>query len=119
MPLKNIEIFAGCGGCSLGLKIAGFDLLFANELSPMAAETFAYNLLGEDLLQISERKGRVENTLWIKSQYPKEQLRLRLREAPEIAEQGNFSDLKCEVWENKLLVGNLCNLVDFFGALSS
>lgn len=119
MPLKNIEIFAGCGGCSLGLKIAGFDLLFANELSPMAAETFAYNLLGEDLLQISERKGRVENTLWIKSQYPKEQLRLRLREAPEIAEQGNFSDLKCEVWENKLLVGNLCNLVDFFKSNTS
>ena len=46
---KHIELFAGCGGMSLGLETAGFELFFANELSPMAGETFAYNILNEDL----------------------------------------------------------------------
>ncbi|NGP75019.1 DNA cytosine methyltransferase [Balneolaceae bacterium YR4-1] len=47
--LKHVELFAGCGGLSLGLKAAGFDLMLANEKSRMAAETFSYNLLGQDL----------------------------------------------------------------------
>ena len=59
--MNHIELFAGCGGLSLGLEQAGFDLTLANELSPMAGETFAYNLLGEDLgalaeMAISQRK---------------------------------------------------------------
>lgn len=45
---KHVELFAGCGGLSLGLAAAGFELEFANELSPMAAETFAYNILNEN-----------------------------------------------------------------------
>jgi DNA (cytosine-5)-methyltransferase 1 len=40
-----IELFAGCGGMSLGLESAGFHRILANEISPMAAETFAYNLV--------------------------------------------------------------------------
>ena len=44
---KYVELFAGCGGLSLGLESCGWQLELANELSPMAAETFAYNLLGE------------------------------------------------------------------------
>ena len=44
--MNHIELFAGCGGLSLGLESEGFDLLLANELSPMAGETFAYNHLG-------------------------------------------------------------------------
>ena len=47
--MNHIELFAGCGGLSLGLETVGFKLLLANELSPMAAETFAYNHLGIDL----------------------------------------------------------------------
>jgi DNA (cytosine-5)-methyltransferase 1 len=46
--LKHIELFAGCGGMSLGLGKAGFELLFANEISPMAGETFAFNLLSSE-----------------------------------------------------------------------
>lgn len=42
---NHIELFSGCGGLSLGLEKAGFELLLANELSPMAAETFSYNFL--------------------------------------------------------------------------
>lgn len=46
MKFQHIKLFAGCGGMSLGLDAAGFDLFMANELSPMAAETFAFNLFG-------------------------------------------------------------------------
>ena len=63
---RHIELFAGCGGMSLGLDAAGFDLFMANELSPMAGETFAFNLLGENLYQLAEEKRKSENILWIK-----------------------------------------------------
>lgn len=43
--LRYIELFAGCGGMSLGLESAGFHMVLGNEVSPMAAETFAYNLI--------------------------------------------------------------------------
>ena len=46
--MNHVELFAGCGGLSLGLETAGFELLLANELSPMASETFAYNILNID-----------------------------------------------------------------------
>ena len=47
--MNHIELFAGCGGLSLGLETAGFELVMANELSPMASETFAYNILNAEL----------------------------------------------------------------------
>lgn len=40
-----IDLFAGCGGLSLGLQRAGWDILTAVELSPMAAETYFANLV--------------------------------------------------------------------------
>jgi DNA (cytosine-5)-methyltransferase 1 len=43
--LRYIELFGGCGGMSLGLESAGFHRVLGNEASPMAAETFAYNLI--------------------------------------------------------------------------
>ncbi len=54
--LSFIELFAGCGGMSLGLISAGFKFFMGNELSPMAAETYSYNLLGENLKQEKPRK---------------------------------------------------------------
>lgn len=47
--MKYIELFAGCGGLSLGLKSIGFNLSFANELSPVASTTFANNLINKNL----------------------------------------------------------------------
>lgn len=44
-----IELFAGCGGLSLGLRSAGFQEVLANELSSMPAETFALNLMNVDM----------------------------------------------------------------------
>jgi len=49
--MKNytyIDLFSGCGGLSLGLGKAGWQGLFGIEKSPMAFETFKYNLLGEN-----------------------------------------------------------------------
>ena len=49
MPKKAhftyIDLFAGCGGLSLGLEREGGDLILAVERSEMAAETFFHNLV--------------------------------------------------------------------------
>lgn len=54
--MKCIETFAGCGGLSLGLKSAGFDILFSNELSPIACETYSNNLLNSEVNVIDLNK---------------------------------------------------------------
>lgn len=109
--LKHIELFAGCGGMSLGLESAGYGLYFANELSPMAGETFAYNLLNETL----EDNKSPENTLWIKSQHSKNDIDKRLRENPFEAPKGDFSDINTDSdLENKLLIGDINELLTFF-----
>ncbi|HVX26880.1 MAG TPA: DNA cytosine methyltransferase [Parafilimonas sp.] len=110
--MKYIELFAGCGGMSLGLDAAGFELHFANELSPMASETFAYNLLNEDLNKLSTENKISQKTLWIKSNFPKEQLKDRLRENPFEAVKGVYTDLEATTeLENKLLVGDVDSLL--------
>lgn len=43
--LKSIDLFAGCGGLSLGLHYAGWDGLFAIERDPMAFSTLQNNFL--------------------------------------------------------------------------
>lgn len=42
-PLTFVDLFAGCGGLSLGLEMAGFKPLFVNELNPDALETYLRN----------------------------------------------------------------------------
>ena len=41
--LKHIDLFAGCGGLSLGLEQAGFQPVFVNELSPDARGSYLLN----------------------------------------------------------------------------
>ena len=41
--LTFIDLFAGCGGMSLGLENAGFDPVYVNELNPDALETYLMN----------------------------------------------------------------------------
>ena len=43
--LTCVDLFAGCGGLSLGLKHAGFEVKLAVEKSPMASETYYHNLI--------------------------------------------------------------------------
>ncbi len=106
--LKHIELFAGCGGMSLGLEYAGYELYFANELSPMAGETFAYNILNETL----ENNKSPKNTLWIKSQYSKNEIDKRLKENPFEAPKGKYSDInENSVLKNKLLIGDINELL--------
>lgn len=83
--MNHIELFAGCGGLGLGLESANFRLVMANELSPMAAETFAYNFFGENLRAISAGDSPPETrkqTKWLSSQYAGSDLSNRLKENP-------------------------------------
>lgn len=45
MPINFIDVFAGCGGLSLGLSEAGCRGVFAIEKSPLAFETLKHNLV--------------------------------------------------------------------------
>lgn len=38
-----IDLFAGCGGLSLGMEHAGFHSIFFNEIMPVFASTYLYN----------------------------------------------------------------------------
>lgn len=62
-----IELFAGCGGLSLGLRSVGFHEVMANELSSMPAETFALNLMNVDMRssEFQMAKPQDRKVLWI------------------------------------------------------
>lgn len=113
--MNFIELFAGCGGLSLGLKSAGFELVMANELSPMAAETYAYNFFKEDLQTqaLTQKKG-IKKTLWLSSQYGYDNFKARLRENPYTYPQlgKGVSDIIDATTELKgsLIVGSIVEL---------
>jgi DNA (cytosine-5)-methyltransferase 1 len=114
--MNHIELFAGCGGLSLGLHAEDFQLLFANEISPMAAETFAFNLLDEDLLTTSKNAEVLSEPLktkWLSSKFSLDDLSKRLRENPHLtpklgdghSELDSIKDL-----EGSLVVGSIVQL---------
>jgi len=43
MPYTAIDLFAGAGGLSTGLEMAGFEVVFANEVSPVYSATLQSN----------------------------------------------------------------------------
>ena len=110
--MNHIELFAGCGGLSLGLELAGFKLTLANELSPMAGETFAYNFLKEDLAEKAQNGEKPTKVFWLSTQF--EQLKLRLRENPfQYPQLGTaYTDLPIDPanLEGKLIIGNIIHL---------
>lgn len=112
--MNHIELFAGCGGLTLGLETAGFELLLANELSPMASETFAYNILDIDL----EKGINTDKVLWLSSNFKRQQMIQRLRENPLLASglsSEHSSDLtvdnlSSDDLKRSLLVGSIIDL---------
>ena len=48
-----IDLFAGCGGLSLGLEQAGFQPVYVNELNKDALETYLINRAEYPLLRDS------------------------------------------------------------------
>ncbi len=114
----HVELFAGCGGMALGLEAAGFELLLANELSPMAAETFAYNLLGVDLsgpattrLSGQKNRGGRELVRWLNSRHGPEALANRLRENPHDAPvRLDELDEPAESLRGSLVIGSVIDL---------
>ncbi|NHZ32983.1 DNA cytosine methyltransferase [Massilia rubra] len=84
--MNYVELFAGCGGLSLGLKSTGGKMLLANELSPMASETFSFNLLGEPLTTLAKSKILSKGpilTKWLSSKYELQDMTSRLSENPQ------------------------------------
>lgn len=116
VTLNYIELFAGCGGLSLGLEsIGNFQMVMANELSPMPAQTYAYNFFNEDLEQITTSS---ENVKWLSSQYPKNNTIDRLREDPRqypaLNAEDRHSDLnKSASLHGKLVVADIRQLNQF------
>jgi DNA (cytosine-5)-methyltransferase 1 len=113
--MNHIELFAGCGGLSLGLESEGFDLLLANELSPMAGETFAYNHLGLNLENNGIRDD--DHVYWISSEHSRDKSEARLKENPYIAAglKNKISDLvglenHPEKLRRSLLIGSILDL---------
>jgi len=43
MKMRTIELFCGCGGMSVGLKNAGFDIVYANDINEDALKTYRKN----------------------------------------------------------------------------
>ena len=116
--MNHIELFAGCGGLSLGLEREGFELTLANELSPMAGETFAYNFLKEDLAELAEKGRKNEKVFWLSSRYS--ELSKRLRENP--FEYPDLNEGKSDIphdpqqLKGKLLIGNIIHLNQLLGS---
>lgn len=51
MQFKVLDLFAGCGGLSLGLSQAGFQVVAAVEIDQWAADTYRRNHLGVEVIQ--------------------------------------------------------------------
>lgn len=87
--MKHVELFAGCGGLALGLQASGSDLIFANEISAMAGETFAFNLLNED---ISASGKSSENVFWLDSNFSTSETALRRSKDPATSSSSDARD---------------------------
>lgn len=63
-PLTFVDVFAGCGGLSLGLKRAGWRGLFAIEKDAFAFSTLSANFLTEDAVHKFDWPVSIEQRPW-------------------------------------------------------
>ena len=67
---KMIDLFAGCGGLSLGMEQAGFTTVFANEINRNLFETYLFNRnLAEDSYFIGDISELNQNLKKYKSKF--------------------------------------------------
>jgi DNA (cytosine-5)-methyltransferase 1 len=64
--LKLIDLFAGAGGLSCGLEMAGFTPILANEIVPQYASTYQNNhpetiVVVEDIRKLCEKDFLIKN----------------------------------------------------------
>ena len=97
----------------IGFGGSGFELQFANELSPMAANTFAANLLGVELEDGPDEAGSV---FWLRSKYSRDgEYSKELLANPNAESEGSYSDLDTikntgSLPPRSLLVGSILEL---------
>jgi DNA (cytosine-5)-methyltransferase 1 len=60
-PLRVLDLFAGCGGISLGYQRAGFDIEAAVEFDPWAALSHATNFHGKSEGQLFEHHAKARD----------------------------------------------------------
>lgn len=60
-----VDLFAGCGGLSLGLEQAGFEPIFVNELNEHALESYLRNRDGATSVDLRDRDRHVNDVLSI------------------------------------------------------
>lgn len=51
---KVISLFSGCGGLDLGFHNAGFEIVYANDISPSVKKTYEFNLGNIEIKDICE-----------------------------------------------------------------
>ncbi len=55
MSKRFVDLFAGCGGLSLGMEKAGFEIAFASDIDPICSETYMKNRkLEEDKMFVGD-----------------------------------------------------------------
>jgi DNA (cytosine-5)-methyltransferase 1 len=109
-----IELFAGYGGLSLGLRSSGFHELMANELSSMPAETFALNLMGLDMRspEFSQTAPQDRKVLWIDSS--SDDVLERLVDNPFERPETDMPELSAvDDFEGRLIIGDVRRLNQF------
>jgi DNA (cytosine-5)-methyltransferase 1 len=70
--LNCVDLFAGCGGLSLGLEMAGFETLLFSEINKDAASTFKANRRSDivevgDIYSFSDKEIKSLNAKWKES----------------------------------------------------
>ena len=61
---KFVDLFAGCGGLSLGLQQAGFTPWFVNEIVEQFCNTYKFNIINNVKFDV-EKYRRETKTNWI------------------------------------------------------
>lgn len=69
MALTCIDLFAGCGGLSLGMEQAGFEPLLFSEISISAAETYILNRPGRAIIPIGDIYSLTNDNLRLLKKY--------------------------------------------------